>query len=142
MSLEYTDLLSSFISNLIRGKITTPAGLSFFGAKTKLDLHPEDGYMLSTKKFITCRDNRGNKYKITLEANPAASMDEELERLNKIHCANGDPLNHYLDSITTKLQFAQQDRTVLAEISPAELEVLQIEVNAAIEAKESDNGSF
>mgnify|MGYP003331022429 FL=1 len=33
----------------------------------KMDLHKEEGYMLSTKKTIECTDKNGKKYKITIE---------------------------------------------------------------------------
>jgi hypothetical protein len=35
--------------------------------KINMDLHPIDGYMLSTKKTIGCTDINGKMYKITVE---------------------------------------------------------------------------
>ena len=33
----------------------------------KWDLHPQDGYMISTKKTITVMDMNGKKYLVTVE---------------------------------------------------------------------------
>jgi hypothetical protein len=33
----------------------------------KMDLHPEGGYLVSTKKKILCEDINGVKYRITVE---------------------------------------------------------------------------
>jgi len=141
--MEYCDLLASLISDKIRAVKATTNGIVFNNPQTKLDLHPEDGYLLSTDKAITCVDNKGNSYKITIQANTAPkTMEEIIQEKNLRHSRNGDPVSFYIDSITTKLAFAQQDRSVLAEITPAELEVLNVEVNEAYAAKENKIGSF
>jgi len=150
--MEYCDLLASLIQKQIKDGQTpyelegNAYGVAFFGVKSKLDLHPEHGYLLSTNKFITCRDNKGNSYRITVEANPVASLDDKLAESNSRHSRNGDPVGHCVESVATKLSFALQDPTVLAEITDAELEVLVAEVKAAQEAKETRgeviNGSF
>lgn len=33
----------------------------------EMDLHPEEGYMLSTKKTLTIADHNGKMYKVTVE---------------------------------------------------------------------------
>jgi len=143
--MEYCDVLAAIIIEGLKTKFT--GEVAFFGAKSKLDLDPEGGFLVSTKKTITCRDNKGNSYKVTVEANPDAaqaspSLEEVLHESN-IRCSrNGDPLSFYIESLAAKLTFANQDRSVLAEITPAELEVLAIEVAAAQDAKENKIESF
>jgi hypothetical protein len=138
--LEYADILSKGILESIKG--ITENSVAFIGSKLKLDLHPEYGYMLSTKKIITCKDNRGNRYKITVEANPVDSLQEKLAQSNKKHSRNGDPLSHLVESLTFKLDAAAHDRSVLAEITPEEIEALQFEIQAAKSVKENTVGSF
>lgn len=133
--MEYADLLAKLVTESLTNALRD--GIAFFGVKSKLDLHPEHGYLLSTNKFIDCRDNKGNRYRITVEANPELSMDGKLAEANKKHSRNGDFANYCIESVATKLSFALQDSTVLAEIDEAELEVLLAEVKAAKEAKKT-----
>lgn len=65
--MEYCDLIAHLV---VKGLKTheSDQGIGFFAVKRKLDLDPEDGSFRSTDKFITCSDNRGNKYKITVES--------------------------------------------------------------------------
>jgi hypothetical protein len=138
--MEYCDRIGAALVSTLKELHGDPVG--FFNIQTKLDLDPDGGFLLSTDKVITCQDNKGTKYKITIQAKPVPSMEQILADLNIKHSLNGDPLSHYLDSITTKLVFAQQDRSVLAEISPAELEVLQVEIDAARAAQANPIGAF
>ncbi len=137
--MEYCDRIAAALVATLK---TIEKPVAFFGLETKLDLDPEGGFLLSTDKVVACQDNKGNRYKITIQAQPVRSMKEILRGLNFKHSNNGDPINHYLDSITTKLTFAQQDRSVLAEITPAELEVLTAEINEVRQAQETTLGSF
>lgn len=74
-------------------------------------------------------------------------LDKTLEFLlneSNLRCSlQGDPSNHYLESIKLRLEFALQgDRSALAEISDAELEVLTMEIKAVKESQEKTNESF
>jgi len=142
---EYCDLLAGiFISGIKRR--SKDLNIVFSNAQTKLDLHPEKGYMLSSTKFVTMKDNAGNQYKVTIEANPQApvlpSLEESLQACNLKHSRNGDPVGHYVEAVATKLAFALQDPSVLSEITPAELEVLTSEIKAAHAAKGKANDEF
>ena len=132
--MEYCDVLAAIIIDGLKNKFTAP--VAFFGAQSKLDLHPEEGYLLSTNKVITCQDNKGNRYKITVEANSATSLTEKLEESNRKHSRNGDPLGYALDAVSLKLSFRDQDPSILAEITDEELEALRIEVQAARESSQ------
>jgi hypothetical protein len=44
-----------------------PDGIICFVEPIKWDLHPEGGYMLSTKKTIEVMDSQGKKYLVTVE---------------------------------------------------------------------------
>lgn len=139
--MEYCDLIAQLIVDGIKTQ-ENKLPVNFFGIRRKLDIHPEHGYMLSTDKFITCRDNKGNKYKITVQANPAASLEEKIQRANRQHSRNGDPISFHLDSLSFKLGVLAQDRTILAEITDEEIDILRMEVESARSAKEVSNGSF
>lgn len=140
--MEYCDLIAHLIVDGLKNQTTSQA-VNFFGIKSCLDLN-EDGSFRSTNKTIKCQDNKGNRYEITVKAHqPGSAMErieslierhdnlkERLDRLNKRHSRNGDPLAYAVDSITTKLTFAQQDPSVLATITPEEIRGLIIEVCA------------
>ncbi len=70
------------------------------------------------------------------------ALQAQIDEKNKKHSLNGDPLSFYLESLILKLTFSQQDRTMLAEITEAELEVLAVEVRHAQEAKEKTSNDF
>jgi len=61
MNLAYCDHIAATIQeNLQRGKDYNPGPVNW-------DLHPTEGYMLSTKKTLSCIDSNGRKYMITVE---------------------------------------------------------------------------
>jgi hypothetical protein len=64
-----------------------------------------------------------------------ADMELEIAEKSLQRSLNGDPQGALIDSLTVKLQFAAQDPTVLAEITEAEIHMLEMEVKAAKEAK-------
>lgn len=68
MNLSYCD----YIANTLSYALAEDAALNpqtYIAEKDgpKLDLHPEYGYFLSTKKVIGVTDINGKKYKITIE---------------------------------------------------------------------------
>lgn len=65
--MEYCDLIAALAVQGLKAQ-TTDMPVNFYAIKRKLDLDEKDGSMLSTDKIITCSDNRGNKYKITVQA--------------------------------------------------------------------------
>ena len=70
MNLAYCDAFASFIRKaLISMKVedehfNTLSGLVY---DITMDLHPEDGYFLSTKKTLDVTDAYGKSYRITVE---------------------------------------------------------------------------
>jgi hypothetical protein len=136
MLLEYADLLAVVISNAVKEHQDTANhnGIGFFGVQIKNDLHPVDGYLVSTKKTVKCQDNKGNRYHVTVEANPVVSLEEKLKESNLRHSRNGDPISYLIESLSHN--FAAQDPTMLAEITDEEIEMLVMEVKAAREASQ------
>jgi hypothetical protein len=139
IKMEYCDLIAA---NVVAALKSISEPVAFFGIETKLDLDPEGGFLVSTDKAVYCRDNKGTKYKITVEAKSERSMEDMLQASNLKHSRNGDPVGHTIEALATKLSFALQDSTVLAEITEAELHMLEMEVKNAIEAKENPIESF
>jgi len=58
-----------FIADSIKKAFTNdkPDNLVANVGEIKMDLHPIDGYFLSTKKTITMEDINGKMYKVTVE---------------------------------------------------------------------------
>jgi len=65
--MNYCDLIASLLVEGLTAQ-TTDQPVNFYAIKTRLDLDQQDGSLLSTDKVITCADNKGNKYKITVQA--------------------------------------------------------------------------
>lgn len=65
--LAYCDYISSLIHTTFLHDSTSPQGLLSSTNGVKWDLHPEEGYMLSTTKTIECVDVNGKKYRVTVE---------------------------------------------------------------------------
>ena len=60
MNLAYCDMIANIVNKKVDGGFFKSLGIS-------LDLHPEFGYFMSTKKTIRVVDQNGRKYKITVE---------------------------------------------------------------------------
>ena len=60
-----------YIAHAIRGALTEDSknGMSWISnvMPVKMDLHPEKGYMLTTKKTLEVVDSNGKKYLVTVE---------------------------------------------------------------------------
>jgi hypothetical protein len=65
MILAYCDK----IADEIRNKLVKSGHDSIIGlvGRIKMDLHPSEGYMLSTKKTIDVTDTNGKMYRVTVE---------------------------------------------------------------------------
>lgn len=64
--LEYCDYIAAQIRNNLL-KNDTESMLASVGTVQR-DLHPELGYLVSTKKTITVTDTNGTEYRITVES--------------------------------------------------------------------------
>ncbi len=71
MTLAYCDLIANIVYNKLNGHSGEGISLleknKFKSDKPILDLHPEEGYMISTKRTLMVTDPRGTTYKITIE---------------------------------------------------------------------------
>lgn len=65
LNLSYCDYIAERIGDAL--KITDNELLLKKIGRVQWDLHPEHGYMLSTKKTIEVTDRNGTKYRITIE---------------------------------------------------------------------------
>lgn len=65
--LAYCDYIANRIQSRIRGDIMLDDPYMSEVGEVKLDLHPTEGYFMSTKKTIEVRDKSGKKYLITVE---------------------------------------------------------------------------
>jgi len=66
--MHYCDYIAQQIRDAL---LKTPDDILGHVGSVKLDLHPEEGYMLSTKKTLQVQDNNGLSYTITV------TFDEE-----------------------------------------------------------------
>ena len=61
----YCDKIAARIKDALNA--TDPDGIIMGCGKVRFDLHPEDGYLISTKKTLTVVDKNGKLYQITVE---------------------------------------------------------------------------
>lgn len=66
--LEYCDYIADKIKLSLREDSYREASLLRYIDKVNWDLHPEGGYMVSTKKTIKMQDKFGKWYKVTVES--------------------------------------------------------------------------
>lgn len=66
--LQYCDYIADKIKNYMREDSYRDASLVRYVDKVEWDLHPKDGYMVSTTKTIKMQDKSGTWYKVTVEA--------------------------------------------------------------------------
>lgn len=65
-----------------------------------------------------------------------SQLNKILEQLNTKFSLIGDPTGFNLEALKLKLIASEQDSSILAEISDSEMDVLEMEVRAARNAKE------
>lgn len=67
--LAYCDYIADAVQKgLIRDQHMNPDRIKLNDvSKVQMDLHPDKGYFVSTKKTISVEDMNGKKYKITVE---------------------------------------------------------------------------
>jgi hypothetical protein len=65
--LAYCDYISALINEKLVNDLDSVQTVLKEVGSTKWDLHPEEGYFLSTKKTIDVMDKGGKKYRITVE---------------------------------------------------------------------------
>ena len=67
MNLAYCDFIAATISKSLLAEAKQIGSLIKSASHPQMDLHPSDGYFLSTKKTIEVEDCNGKQYKITVE---------------------------------------------------------------------------
>lgn len=67
IKLAYCDAIAMVINKALKSDATTFNSYIKNVGSTEWDLHPEDGYMLSTTKTIQVEDMQGKMYKVTVE---------------------------------------------------------------------------
>jgi len=67
-NLVYCDYIANVVSeSLQKDSAKNLKPIVTWVTKPKLDLHPEEGYMLSTKKTVSVLDANGRLYNVTVE---------------------------------------------------------------------------
>ena len=61
----YCDKIAAMINHALN--TSDPDGIIMGCGKVRFDLHPEDGYLISTKKKLTVVDKNGKLYQVTVE---------------------------------------------------------------------------
>jgi hypothetical protein len=64
-ALVYCDRIGAAIFDALKAR--DPEGIIVSVGPVKSDLHPEGGYLVSTKKTLTVWDRNGRKYRISVE---------------------------------------------------------------------------
>ncbi len=65
INLAYCDKIASVIKDALNA--TDPDGIIMGCGKVRFDLHPEDGYLISTKKTLTVVDKNSKLYEVTVK---------------------------------------------------------------------------
>lgn len=65
--LAYCDLIASKIKRALDAFDADFDPVTLHPGKVNWDLHPEGGYMVSTKKTINVMDEHGKRYRVTVE---------------------------------------------------------------------------
>jgi hypothetical protein len=65
--LVYCDYIADKLKTFLRNDSYEVDSFINFVDRVEMDLHPEEGYMLSTKKTFRVQDKGGRYYKVTVE---------------------------------------------------------------------------
>ena len=65
--LAYCDYIAATISKALLGEAKQVTSLIKSASHPQMDLHPDEGYFLSTKKTIEVEDVHGKQYRVTVE---------------------------------------------------------------------------
>jgi len=65
--LAYCDYIADAISKGLHKDASKVGSLVSMVTSPRMDLHPTEGYFVSTKKTITVLDTNGKAYKVTVE---------------------------------------------------------------------------
>jgi hypothetical protein len=75
LKLAYCDYIANRIHGLIDREIGDNETLMASVEQPKMDLHPTEGWFMSTKKVMTMHDINGKAYVVTIEEAPYLDKD-------------------------------------------------------------------
>ena len=75
INLAYCDYIAARLHTLIDRELTDNQTMIESVSLPKMDLHPTEGYFMSTKKVLTVHDVNGKAYVITVEEAPFLDKD-------------------------------------------------------------------
>ena len=73
MKLAYCDRIAAAIREALVK--SDPVGIIAQVGRVEMDLHPTQGYFVSTKKLIKVWDMNGKAYSVTIEEQPALDVE-------------------------------------------------------------------
>ena len=76
LKLAYCDYIAARIHTLVSNEINDNQTMMESVSTPKMDLHPTEGYFMSTKKVLTVHDVNGRAYVVTVEEAPF--LDKEV----------------------------------------------------------------
>ena len=75
LKLAYCDYIAARIHTLVSNEINDNQTMMESVSTPKMDLHPTEGYFMSTKKVLTVHDMNGEAYVVTVEEAPFLDKD-------------------------------------------------------------------
>ena len=75
LKLAYCDYIADRINRLLNHEIDDNDTMMAYVSPPKMDLHPTEGYFMSTKKVMTVHDTNGKAYVVTVEEAPFLDKD-------------------------------------------------------------------
>ena len=75
LKLAYCDYIANRIHTLLEREIGDNETLLESVGPTQMDLHPTEGWFMSTKKVMTVHDTNGKAYVVTIEEAPFLDKD-------------------------------------------------------------------
>ena len=67
INLAYCDFIAATISKSLLAEVKQVGSLVKSASHPQMDLHPTEGYFLTTKKTIEVEDCNGKQYRVTVE---------------------------------------------------------------------------
>ena len=75
LKLAYCDYIANRIHTLLDREIGDNDTMMAYVGPPKMDLHPTEGWFMSTKKVMTVHDTNGKAYVVTIEEAPFLDKD-------------------------------------------------------------------
>jgi len=75
LNLAYCDYIAARLHTLIDRELTDNQTMIASVSQPKMDLHPTEGFLQSTRKVLTVHDTNGKAYLVTVEEAPFLDKD-------------------------------------------------------------------